>query len=636
MKRTLPFIFLACSTLTLFGCSDSSDSSDRRDPETPEPPVVEPPVDNTPESVSLSLLGRYQTGQFDEAAAEIPAYDAASQRLFVVNAQKGALDVLDLSDPASPDFIDAITTEDIRAGSVVNSVAVQDGIVAVAIEASPKTDPGAVAFYRADNLSLISSVDVGAQPDMLVFTPDGNTVLTANEGEPSDDYSVDPEGSIGVIDISDIENPVVRIADFTAFNGTEATLREDGVRIYGPGASVAQDLEPEYIAVSADSGTAWAALQENNALAHIDIASATVQRITALGYKDHGLEGNAFGSSNAFDASDDPVEINIRVHPGVHGQYHPDAITSYEAGGQTWLITANEGDARAWGEDNDAYWAGDASQGFVEEFRVKHLVHADGFDRRANDDLPPQLRELAAGALLNPDVFGYCGASAGDPGDCREDEELGRLNITWTMGYRTDSEGMPVLFDTEGNESAAGDRLMYDKLFSYGARSFSIWNTAGELVWDSGDAIEQYLAGDECRVGSARDIPCRDYFNSGHDEGSALDSRSDAKGPEPEGLTTGQLGDKTFLFLGLERMGGVMVYDITDPMAPERVDYFNSREDWVTEDVEGILDSVGDLGPEGLVFIPASDSPNGEALLVVGFEVSGSTAVYRIEQMLAE
>lgn len=628
MRKSFPYILAACSALALVGCGSDDDDNDNNGGDNGgETPVVE-----TPSSTALSFVGRYSTGQFDESAAEIPAYDAASQRVFIVNAEKGMVDVLDLADPANPSLIDTIDGGNVLAGGEVNSVAVHDGVVALAIEADLKTDNGAVAFYNADDLSMISSVGVGAQPDMLTFTPDGAYVLAANEGEPSDDYSVDPEGSIAVINLADMANPVATIADFTAFNGDAATLKANGVRIYGPGASVAQDLEPEYIAVSADSATAWAILQENNAFARIDIASATVEEIVPLGFKDHSVEANNFGSGNGLDTSDEDGEINIANFAGVRGLYLPDAMAAYDVDGMTYLVTANEGDARAWGEDNDAYWAGDANQGFVEEFRVKHLVHSDGFDRRANDDLPPQLRELAAGGLLNPETFAYCGASAGDAGDCRDDEVLGRLNITWTMGYRQNADGTPVMFDAAGSESASGDRLMYDNLYSYGARSFSIWDESGSLIWDSGDAIEQHLASDECMLGSARDIPCKDYFNSAHDEGDSMDSRSDAKGPEPEGVTIGQIGEKTFAFVGLERMGGIMIYDITDPEAPVFMDYFNAREDWATEDAESILDTIGDLGPEGLVFISAEDSPTDEALLVVGNEVSGTTAVYQIDQ----
>jgi len=621
------WLALGAGTLTavlLAGCG-GDDSNDNL-PTSPDTPAVS--------GVKLNFMGRHSTGQFDESAAEIPAYDAGSQRLFVVNAQKGALDVLGLDDPANPTLVDTLTTADIGANTEVNSVAVRDGLVAVAVQAPVKTDHGYLALYDAETLARISVADVGALPDMVAFTADGQYVLTANEGEPNDDYSVDPQGSISVIDISDPESPVVATADFTAYNGQESALRADGVRLYGPGASAAEDFEPEYIALDGDGTTAWVVLQENNALAKLDIASATVTDILPLGEKDLSVDGNGI------DASDDDDQINIRTFDGVVGLYLPDAIHAYSSGGATYLVTANEGDARAWGEDNDAYFgaegagcAGDASLGFVEEFRVKHLVHASGFDRRCGDDLPPQLRALGAGGLLNPDTFAYCGAVDGDPGDCREDDVLGRLNITWTEGYRTDNNGDPVMFDETGVEDPAGDRIMYDKLYAYGGRSFSIWDQDGEQVWDSGDAIEQFLASDQCQAGAQRNIPCADYFNSGHDEGSAFDSRSDAKGPEPEGLTLGTLGDKTFLFLGLERMGGVLVYDITDPTAPVLNDYLNSREDWDTEDTDAVLASAGDLGPEGLVFIPAADSPNGKALLVVGYEVSGTTAVYEVETL---
>lgn len=581
-------------------------------------------IEATPASLTLQKIGDYSAGVFGASAAEIPAFDAASKRAFVVNSAAGKIDVLDLRDPTNPVKITELSSDSVLAGSKINSVAAQGGIVAVAIEAATKTDKGRVAFYKASDLSLISHVEVGALPDMLTFTPDGKTVLVANEGEPSDDYQIDPEGSVSIINISNIASPTVKTAGFAAFNGQEAALRAKGVRIFGPGANAAKDFEPEYIAVSADGKTAWAALQENNALAKIDIATATVTDILPLGYKDLGVAGNEI------DVSDTDATASIRTWPGLRGLYMPDAMASYTVAGKTYLVTSNEGDARAWGEDTDAYWAGDASKGFVEEWRVKHLVHKDGFDRRAGDDLPPQLRELAAGALLNPTIFQHCGALPGDPGACRDDNNLGRLTLTWTQGYRQDANGNPVMFNTYGAEDPAGNRLMYDALYAFGGRSFAIWDADGGLVWDSGAEIEKFIASDACKAGANRNIPCKTYFNSNHEEGSGLDNRSDNKGPEPEGVTIGTIGNKTFAFIGLERMGGVLVYDITNPTAPFRVDYLNPREDWVTEDSSTVLATVGDLGPEGLVFIPAKDSPNGKPLLVVGNEVSGTTAVFQL------
>ena len=586
-------------------------------------PVATPPAEATPKTLQLEKVGEYASGVYFESAAEIPAFDAASKRGFVVNAQKGAVDVIDMTDPAQPAHIGMIDATQLLAGASINSVAVHDGLVAVAVQAANKTDPGLLALYQASDLKLVGQAQVGALPDMLTFTPDGKTVLVANEAEPSDDYQTDPEGSISVVDVSTPAKPVVRTADFRAFNNQREALLAKGVRLFGPRASVAQDLEPEYIAVSADGKTAWATLQENNAFAIIDVANARVTDIVPLGYKDHGVE------SQGLDASDTDKAAAIRTWPGVFGMYLPDAMAAFQAEGKTWLITANEGDARAWGEDNAAYWAGDASKGFVEEFRVKHLINAKGWSGRAGDDLPPQLNALAKGGLLNPAVFGYCGAEAGKPGECRDDNALGRLTISWTQGYQTNADGTPKLYTAAGvADPVNGDRLMYDKLYAYGTRSISIWDEKGQQVWDSGDAMEQFLASDSCKAGAARNIPCKDFFNSNHEAGDAMDNRSDNKGPEPEGVTVGRIGEKTFAFVGLERMGGVLVYDVSQPQAPVQVDYINTREDWTTKDPSTV--KSGDLGPEGLAFIPAAKSPNGKPLLMVGNEVSGTTAIFQL------
>lgn len=616
------FALSAIAAATLAACGSDNNSA--------------PAAVGSSETTSITRTGTYSSNVFDQSAAEIPAYDATTQRLFVVNSQAGAIDVLDLSDPANPTLIQTLSTGGVLPNSVVNSVAVANGLLAVAIEAPTKTDPGRVAFYNSTTLALISSVPVGAQPDMVVFTPDATKVLSANEGEPSDDYRIDPEGSVSIIDVSTPAAPVVSTASFTAFNGTEAALNARGVRIYGPtntagssvmnGASAAQDIEPEYITVSQDNTTAFVTLQENNAIAKIDIATATVTDIFALGEKDHGVAGNELDVSDAEGGA-----INIRSWPGLRGLYLPDAMASYTVGGNTFLVTANEGDARAWGEDNAAYFAGDASLGFVEEFRVKHLVNANGWAGRLNDDLPPQLNALGAGGLLNPLVFDYCGATATSPGACRDDNMLGRLNITWTMGYQKDVNGNPVRYDSAtGLASPTGDRIMYDRLYSYGGRSFSIFDQDGALVFDSGSEFEKFFASDECMVGSARNIPCKNFFNSGHDEGNAIDSRSDAKGPEPEGIAIGTVGSKTYAFIGLERFGGILIYDVTTPTAPTRVDYINTREVWDMDPNATNLASFGDLGPEGLVFIAAADSPNGEDLLVVSSEVSGTTTAFTL------
>jgi hypothetical protein len=499
--------------------------------------------------LSLEFLGQHQTGVFDEGAAEIVAHDPGTQRIFKVNADAATIDVLDLNDPANPTLMATIDATTL--GGSANSVAVHKGIVAVAIEAQDKQAPGVVAFYNATDLALINSVTVGALPDMVTFTPNGRYVLVANEGEPNDDYTIDPEGSVSVIDLRHgVASATVRTADFSRYNGLEDKLRSKGIRIFGPNASAAQDLEPEYITVSRNSRIAWVSLQEANALAIVDIKRAKVLAIKPLGTKDHSLPGNELDTSNRDDA------INITNWP-IKGMYMPDAIASYSFRGRTYIVTANEGDSR----DYD---------GYSEEARVKDLV-------------------------LDPEAFP-------NAAELQKDENLGRIKTTLANG------------DTDGD----GD---FDELYSYGARSFSIWTARGKQVYDSGSEIERI---------TAEALP--NDFNSNNDENDSFDSRSDDKGPEPEGVALGRIFGHTYAFIGLERVGGIMVYDVTNPYKVSFVSYTNHRDFSVDAQLpdDSTNPLVGDLGPEGLTFIPARQSPNGNPLLVVGNEVSGTTTVFQV------
>ncbi|MFZ5697953.1 MAG: choice-of-anchor I family protein [Pseudomonadota bacterium] len=525
--------------------------------------------------IRASLVGRYASGVFDAGAAEILSFHPASRRAFVVNAAAGTVDVLDIANLATPTLADTLdvgadvaTNQGIATTALgaANSVAVNGDLVAVAIEADPKQDSGYVAFYNAATLAFIDAVSVGALPDMVTFTPDGSRVLVANEGEPSQDYSLDPEGSVSLIDVSaGATNPSVTTLDFTAFNAGNARHAElpAAVRIYGPGASVAQDLEPEYITVSSDGGTAWVTLQEANAIARIDIANASIEGIAALGFKDHMIPGFGFDATDRdidddapFGGSGDDSAIRILNWP-VFGIYSPDSIASYDQGGRTWLVMANEGDTRVYPDDS--------GEAIDEEARISSLV-------------------------LDPILDQFTDAAGNNLRDA-----IGRLTVTNTLG------------DTDGD----GD---FDALYVPGGRSFSIRDTDGNLVWDSGDDFE---------VITAQRIPM--YFNADNDDND-FDNRSDNKGPEPEALTLGEIEGRTFAFIGLERVGGIMIYDITNPESPRFMQYVIDRD--FTADVD--TPAAGDLGPEGMQFIAAANSPNGKPLLLVGNEVSGTTAIYEI------
>lgn len=497
------------------------------------------PAAPTAPRVKLSHLGSFALGK--GASAEILAYDAPSSRLFVSNLSQNKLEVLDFSHPTKASVVKSIHLDVF--GGHINAVAARDGIVALAIEGEVSTDPGRVVFLNSNGV-FISAVEVGAMPDMLLFTPDGSKLLTANEGEPSQDYTVDPEGSVSIIDISGgITHPVCTTLSFSAFNGRQAELSAQGIRIFGPGATVAQDLEPEYIAISHDGATAYVTCQENNALAVVDLTLPEITGLLPFGYKDWSAEGFTLDVSNRSGG------IFFANWP-LKGMYQPDAIEYFMAGGKAYLITANEGSARDY-------------KGFTEEFRIKD-------------------NEI----VLDEEVF---------PGarHLKDDALLGRLRISRSSG------------DIDGDGR-------FEELYTFGGRSFSVWDAAtGELVYDSGAALEQITAADPV---------FGPLFNSQNDKND-FKARSDDKGPEPAAVQVAEVNGVPFAFIALERIGGIMVFGLRNPRAPEFVQYINTRT----------VDSLGgDLSPEGLIYISPEDSPTGYPFVLAAHEVSGTIAAFEV------
>ena len=910
-------------------------------------------------SIELTQIGRYDSGIFDEGAAEITAYDPASQSLFVINGAEKTIDVLDVSDPTKPTFNFAIGIEDY--GDGINSIDIKDGVVAAAIESDPAQDPGQVVFFDTDG-NFLSQVTVGALPDMVTFTPDGTKVLVANEGEPNeDDPSLNPEGSVSIIDISgSIESATVTTADFTAYNGREAELRGRGVRIF-PGETFANDVEPEYIAVSPDSSQAFVTLQENNAIAVADLEAGEISDIQPLGLKDYsrglpklfsypwdlseevlgttpggqeillgglsglyyegktndgklqfiatpdrgpngeptdvdgdgvnerpfplpdyqaklirftldrksgdfqiteeipltrdghpitglpnlqaGEPGSAYTDESPVDLFGEPLDndrfgadmesvvvapdgsfwLSDEYRPAIyhfdpHGELlhrfipegtaeavgHPDGAFGKETlpgvyaqrranrGFEGMALNSDNGNLYAFiqspldnpdvsnaeaeaadessdynsrnsqvlrilevdpatgepvgeyvyflegspGVDKigDAVYAGDGkfyaierdsgtdadSEKFIFEVDLTGATNILGTDlstatgkdtaleSMTPDDLaemeiqpvtktqvlnlpsigylagdkPEGLALLPNGSLavindndfglldeeipsdgsvpFNPDpvqtvlgiidfsqpngldpsdtdginirnepVYGlyqpdaiaayeaegatyYVTANEGDARD--EDERVEDLELDPTAfpnadELQTDDEiGQLEVSTVNGDLDGDGD---YDRLVSYGGRSFSIRDSQGNIVFDSGEQFAQI---------TAEQVP--EIFNS-NGTVETFDVRSVAKGAEPEGVVVGEIDDKIYAFVGLERTGGVAVYNITNPAESKFVQYINP--------IDPETGDALDLAPEGLQFISAEDSPNGEPLLTVSNEVSGTVSVYQID-----
>lgn len=492
--------------------------------------------------IELNYIGSFDPSGANTSTCEIVVHDPASQRLFTTSAVAGFLDIINFSDPTAPTVI---TSVNMNPYGGVTSVAVKNGIVAVASPNADETLNGSVVFFDTNGVFL-KQVTVGALPDMVTFTPDGTKVMTANEGQPNANYSIDPEGSVSVINISggiaSLTQANVTTLLFTAYNAQEAALIASGVRKLKATSTMSQDFEPEYITISADSQKAWVSLQENNAIAEINLTNTTIAEVWALGTKDISIPGNGM------DISDNNGQVLIANWP-IKALYLPDGIASYTSGGQNYIVTANEGDEKEY-------------TGFTERTTVGAATYT-----------------LDSSVFPNASVL-------------KQTYNMGRFRVT----------------NLNGNTDADAD---FETINCVGTRSFSIFNTTTkQIVYDSGDAFERY---------TAATLPT--LFNADHEDNVAK-GRSRAKGPEPEGVTTAQIGSQTFAFISLERVGGVMVYNVTDPNNVTFVDYKNSRSTSAY---------AGDHGPEGITYIRPENSATGKPYVLVANEISGTITIFEVD-----
>ncbi|MCB1744593.1 MAG: bifunctional metallophosphatase/5'-nucleotidase [Gammaproteobacteria bacterium] len=524
----------------------------------------------------------------DAGQAGSIAFDATSGRLFVTRAEPPSLAIIQMGEDgglrSAGEVELAPLYADRRTRIEPTSVATHGGLVAVSIKRLRVLDGrprrGIVALFDISG-RFVGDLEVGHGPVKLTFTPDGSRILVANEGEPSADYAHDPEGSVSIIDVSDysgcvgdcVDQPVSGLqlgpqhyleVDFRRFDPLKEHLRTRGVRIFGPTASVARDLEPAWIEVTADASSAWLSLQENNALARIDLYDAQVQELVPLGAKWWPQHGG-------LDASDEDGRINIQPWP-VLGLYQPGAIAVSRIGPDTFVLTANQGRARA----NEAY---------DEQARVADL--------RLDPDSFPN-----AEALSHP-------------------QALGRLLVS-----RVDA-------DSDGD----GD---IDRLLAFGGRSFSIWRSVAartgqlpgqgvaapgglELVYDSGDALERLLASTQPAA-----------FNAEAGQPGSQDRRSDDIGPAPVAIVVGEAFGRKLAFIALDGAGTIVVYDVSEPRHAYYVTHLSMPTPLPSADR-----ATGDSRPRGMLFIPA-DGPGTATSrpprLVVAFDGSGTLCVVDLQR----
>ena len=486
---------------------------------------------------ALSLDARYDSGVQNEdgGTTEIVAYNPHTHATYIVNGETKKIEAISLNytkDEAmtlkpflSIDIAKTIATFDqtFEYGDLTSiTVHPKENVIAVSVQAKGYNTAGYAVVLTGDG-KLLGATKVGIQPDNITFTTDGTKLLTANEGEPREGYGkdiVDPKGSISVIDTANgYDALTAETVTFEVFDTPEkrAELVADNV-IIKKNTNPSDDLEPEYIAVNEASTKAYVALQENNAVATIDLTSNEVVSVKGLGFKDHSKPGNEIDL-----LKDGKIEIKNENYYGI---YMPDGMATVTINGKDYLVTANEGDGREWGEEES------------ENFHLNEI---------------------------------------------ETDEEI-------------------VTYDTSGY-----DGFVEGQDFIFGARSFTIFDAETmDVVFDSGSDFETM---------TAQHHP--EHFNASNTN-VKLDNRSGKKGPEPEDVKIGKIGDEIFAYIGLERIGGVMMYNITNPASAKFVDYLNLRD--FSDDI------AGDVSPEGMAVITKEDKPQ----LIVGHEVSGTVTVLNV------
>jgi len=408
--------------------------------------------------------------RFDESASEIPAFCATTNRVFVSNDATTSLDVLELGESSGAPTLTYKFSIDLSSiGGGVNAVAVKNGLGAVAVQNSNKQANGKVVIFStnlSEGDSPLATPTVGALPDHLTFTNDGSKIVVANEGEPNDDYDNDPHGSISIINLSGSAgtgiSTNVTTLDFTSYNTKKQMLIGKGVRIFGNdgNATVAEDLEPEYVAITEDDSKAFVTLQENNAFAVVDLNALQITDILPLGYKDWGRLGLAFDASNK-DGGYNPFPWRVL------GMYQPDSVVSYAVDGKNYFITANEGDAR----DYD---------GYSEEERVKDLV----LDYNNTAYFPSvSLSDMAKLEGLKKAHISNVDPSASFLSDIRELKQIGEVTALYAEASAAD-----------GNQSFLTNGQSGDTQFPYLSNMKAI-ATVGEFDPKTGYTLTGYPDG---------------------------------------------------------------------------------------------------------------------------------------------
>ena len=378
---------------------------------------------------------------------------------------------------------------------------------------------GRIVFFDVTDGSIEGLTSTGYHPDMVAISSTG-IVAVANEGEYSWNgngdspaaVSANQNGSVSLYNLS-----AVTAGDFTAAASvSEVNVDFTATTLTGVRYGTAGEIEPEYVAFDASGDAIFVGAQENNTIFHLDGLAAFIASPGTPAWEVHPLGSVQYTA----DVTNNDNAANIDTL--IKGLHMPDAIAVFDQGGKTYVVTADEGDARP--DDSD-------------------ITRASTYDDVLSEIATTPIYDDGGGAVTQQELFDLV----------KSKNELGRLNI---------------LVD-QSTEGGAGTVLT--DIVAMGSRGITVWeynSSQSSLTRVSHLPLESFLLAQD---------PTRHNSNDGGDP-AALDARSDDKGPEPEAVAIANIGGTNYAVVGCERQNGVVLVDLSNPAAPVAVSYINNRD----------------------------------------------------------
>ena len=518
-------------------------------------------------TVKITEISSITSGD-GEGSAEIGTFHAASKRIFATNGVKNTIDIFDISDVANPKKVGSVSLSPY--GNDVTSVAAgRDVVVAVVNVADKFSATGVPTTTNGKIVVFDTNGKVLSSPDVLGVLPDS--------------VSFAPDGTTALV----------------AIEGQPVCAKDD------PATAAKEDTD--YSKASDPVGGVTVVDLSNPAAPVLRFAGFDQFSVTAMKAKGIAVSSVVNNVSKDFE----PEFVSA-----VDNNYAFVTIQEANAIGKLNIRTATfENVTRAF------------------ESKLESVAR-DTSDRDAGAG--PRNYKRVVGAS-QPDAIAAFKSGAGqyyvtaNEGDAREytclndDLRASALKVDprrfpdWKAWSANAALGRAKVNPTNGDLDGDGD---IDNIHLRGTNSMTIYRS-GSVFWDSGELLDQI----QTQAFGVANINGSHSLSSDKSTMNYVgQDRSDDKGAEPEGVAVGMVGDRRIAVLGLERMTALAIFDITDPKKPIFQEWLQMLPTKATP-----AKDVKHWSPEGIVFVPAENSPSGKALIITSYELSGSLSIHQIE-----